>query len=141
MAKFSAGLTGKCPHCLQGVRFEGARQFAGGNNWGATEGYILGNHYRVIEELIEVLRLTTATCPECHRLIVTLETTQQAKINGNFEPEQEFLIWPRQSSRPIPPEVQDEHPKIAEDYVEAVAVLNISPKQVQLYQGAVFRRS
>ena len=41
------------------------------------------------------------------------------------ESEGRWLLWPRSTDRPVPQEVEKE---IAEDFSEAVAVLNISPK-------------
>jgi hypothetical protein len=59
---------------------------------------------------------------------VTIESGKFTKVGTShfqFEPDNEYVVWPIQYTRPIPSEV----PKhIAIDYQEAAAVLNISPK-------------
>lgn len=128
MATYQEDLTGKCPHCTTVVRFERARSRFAGNNWQHQTALFLGNEFRERNEITEILLLTTASCPECKRLIITLETSKVADIQGEFAVEKEFLVWPRQGARPVPQEVRDEHLKIAEDYDEAAAVLSMSPK-------------
>jgi len=109
MTTYVPGSRGRCPHCLTTVKFLKGKQEA-------------LNYMHADERLW----MTIALCPECGRLIVTLETGEYLPGPGKeFAAEKEFVVWPRESSRPVPKEVPGH---IAADYKEAAEVLNISPK-------------
>lgn len=117
MATYAPDSRGRCPHCLTVVRFEQA----------------LLDHSRQLNIHIggvairsnkESIRFTGANCPECGKLILTVET-------GKWKPEMfvaedEFVVCPLQSTRPPVPKEVPAH--IAADYNEAALVLNLSPK-------------
>jgi phage FluMu protein Com len=110
MAVYKRGAQERCPRCLTVVRFEFANQ---------DLGLKLDND----ENLVVVF----ARCPQCNHVIITVEFGKFVpKDDGKaFVAENEFVVWPRQTTRPVPPEVPSH---IASDYTEAVEVLNISPK-------------
>lgn len=113
MATFSANAFAKCPHCQTTVKFPGA----------SVEDV---KSYHGQEEM----RITAARCPQCQKVAVTIEigqfkVTDATASRKKFEPESEYVVWPQQYTRPVPSEVPLH---IADDYNEAAAVLNISPK-------------
>lgn len=105
MSRYQANTTGRCPHCLVGVRFERVENAV----W--------------FTSAKETILAIPCSCPECGRPVVTLQAGTGSR--SNFEVQQEILAWPLQSSRPVPPEVPDH---IADDYREAAIVLQFSPK-------------
>lgn len=121
MAFYNVGSKNQCPHCLTGVRFINHK------NREANSKYIYqtdGN---------EAILTEVAVCPECDRPILSVKIGEISGFNSHGQPlelsvKQEFVAWPRQGHRPIPKEVRDESPDIAEDYSEAVMTLSISPK-------------
>jgi hypothetical protein len=70
----------------------------------------------------ETVILTGASCPECGRLIFTIETTRGTEHVSD----EEHVLWPLQSTRPPVPKEVPQH--IAADYEEAALVLNLSPE-------------
>jgi len=107
---YSPGARNRCPHCLTVVKFEGARVS------------VTDNPVLLIDGSEESLRFTAVNCPQCGRLILTVETREQ--YSDYFK--DEFVIWPLQNARPLVPEEVPSH--IAADYKEAAAVLGLSPK-------------
>jgi len=69
----------------------------------------------------ETVILTGASCPECGRLILTIQTRGTEHV-----PAEEHVLWPLQSTRPPVPKEVPQH--IATDYEEAALLLNLSPK-------------
>ncbi len=122
MPNFQPHSTGRCPHCQISVRFENAIIQPG---HGAT--YKLGTFYLDApdqsEKVVEHLSITSSACPECGGLVLVIETR-----NNDFgisQVDNEYILWPLRSARPIANEVP-EH--IKGDYEEAALVLNLSPK-------------
>jgi Domain of unknown function (DUF4145) len=97
----------KCPHCQQGIH----------------ESFVRGGAFVVFNS-----RQWTSyyqTCPECLEDIITLEALIISS-QGNHPYVDKFIAYPqRSSSRPVPSEVPDPY---KQDFNEAVAVLNLSPK-------------
>ena len=114
MAKYKSHSKAECPHCRTVV------QFPSTNN---VEDVI------DFQDSAEEMRITAVRCPSCHRLTVTVELGKFPNKTGSkaheFEASTEHIVWPLQYIRPIPTEVPNH---IAVDYLEAAAVLNISPK-------------
>ena len=120
MAKYASNTNAECPHCHVVVQFP-------------RTNYIQDIH--AFNEASEEMRITAVCCPNCRRLVVTVEPGTFTREEGGYliEPNSEHVVWPLQYVRPIPTEVP-EH--IALDYREAAAVLNLSPKA----SSAVSRR-
>lgn len=70
------------------------------------------------------LKLVPSSCPNCQKVIITALTGSYG--NNIFHPKEEYVIWPRMYCRN--PVSQDVPSHIAEDYNEAAAVLDFSPK-------------
>lgn len=67
--------------------------------------------------------------PECRQLIVRGHSTQTRLTSG--VPEETTETWfahPRRASRPLDPLVSQKAPELADDYAEASAILDISPR-------------
>lgn len=110
MAVYTPNETGRCPHCLTVVRFEYGRM--GQYGVGVT----------TIGSEKESLRLTVAKCPQCGRVILTIEKMGQEQDTI----EEPFVFWPLQGARPAVPTEVPEY--IANDYREAALLLRLSPK-------------
>ncbi len=110
MVDYKIDERGQCPHCQTVVRFIKASRGA----WGAEYGGVS-----------EDLDVYVSECPECGRLIVTLEEVEHITQGSNIMIDQ-HAVWPLFTSRPPVPEIVDEH--IAKDYNEAALVLNLSAK-------------
>lgn len=108
MATFAPGTRRQCPHCLTVVKFES-----------------LPRAFTMMEGPKEDLQYVTAGCPECGRLVLTIETGHFTPGSG-FVVDKEFIVWPLQSARPPVPKEVPAH--IATDYNEAALVLSLSPK-------------
>ena len=63
-------------------------------------------------------------CPECERPIIRLWEGTENSL-GDFQEKAEYLVYPRGSLRPLPPEVGDPY---KQDFMEACAVLGDSLK-------------
>lgn len=122
MPKYQPHSTGKCPHCLTSVRFEYVAVQTSRSNFENTA-TIFVDAPTQREKDIEHLTFTTAACPECGGLILTIEP--RYKGFGASQLGNEYIVWPLRSARPIPKEVP-EH--IRGDYEEAALVLNLSAK-------------
>lgn len=122
MPKFQSIATGKCPHCLTSVRFEYVTAEIGGSHHGNTSGVYLDAHPQNGKE-VESITLTTAGCPNCGGLILTVEARTHGF--GTSQVGVEYIVWPLQSARPVPEEVPE---TLSEDYGEAALTLNLSPK-------------
>jgi len=122
MPKIRPIATGKCPHCLTSVRFEhvSIETAAGGHSNSAT---IHVDAHSQEGKDVERITLTTAACPECGALIITIEPRNDGF--GTSELGAEYVVWPLRSARPIPEEVPQH---IRADYSEAALVLNLSAK-------------
>jgi hypothetical protein len=121
MAKYQALSTEKCPNCLNSVRFEVTNVQTGSNSFQVGAIHLDAPNQPGKE--VERLTITTASCPACGKVILTIESR-----NEKFEEAQlykEYVVWPLRSSRPIPKEVPVH---IRADYEEAALVLNLSPK-------------
>ncbi|MFL5806938.1 MAG: DUF4145 domain-containing protein [Roseiflexaceae bacterium] len=73
----------------------------------------------------ERLDLMGSCCPHCKKPILTLQYFEQRSDDQWGTAGDEFLVWPLQSMRLVPPEVPAD---IASDYNEAALVLSFSPK-------------
>ncbi len=98
MEQYRPGYRGTCPHCATVVLFDGKSVLLG-----------TGSSY-------EMLHAIYALCPNCRRIVVTLETSSG---------DESFVAWPIGGSRPVPTEVPAD---ITKDYREASAILYLSPK-------------
>lgn len=111
--------TGRCPHCKVGVRFERCTVIVGGNqNPNVVE-------LRVQTPSVFMLDLAMAACPECGRPIVGV--TQIIPPNQPGQP-LDSLLWPDTGARPVPIEVEQKSPNLAEDFREASCVFPKSKK-------------
>jgi len=121
--KFRPLATGKCPNCTTHVRFEGvSAKFAGGP-WQQMIAQLEIEAPSQGVNPIEAITLSTAACPDCGALILTVEARESGF--GASELGVEYVTWPLRAARPVPPEVP-EH--VRGDYSEAALVLNLSPK-------------
>jgi hypothetical protein len=122
MPKYEPHSTDKCPNCLNSVRFEFvAVQTTSAGSHSTSTIYVDAPSQNNKE--VERLSVTTASCPACGKVILTIEPR-----NENFEEAQvdkEYVVWPLRSARPIPKEVPMH---IRADYEEAALVLNLSAK-------------
>ncbi|MFN8414516.1 MAG: DUF4145 domain-containing protein [Anaerolineales bacterium] len=104
---------GKCLHCQTIVRFESTP-----NNRGDWHTNVIGGN--------EQLVIAYTHCPNCQKLIVTIEKINLDHENGNYITGEEHIVWPISGGRaPAPQEVPNH---ISSDYNEASAVLQISAK-------------
>jgi hypothetical protein len=105
-----------CPHCSKGIHFESYHSSA--YAYDDKKGKKKSSGYAV----------THGFCPACDELIVLLEegTYQEDKYGSRLATvTSEEVIYPKSASRPVQPEVPDIY---KDDYLEAAAVLNMSPK-------------
>lgn len=109
MAKITPGYRGKCLHCQTIVKFESPAS----NNCLA----------RVIAEN-EQVDIHMAQCPECLKLIITIE--KLIYQGSAYRAVKEQIVWPLSSGRPPAP--ADIPESIAQDYNEASLVLPYSAK-------------
>lgn len=105
-----------CPDCAKAIHFQRSSRWAYpyAENEGGSKG--LG------------FAITHGFCPACSRLIVLLEDGKYKKTDygGDLtEVTSEDVLYPKSSSRPVQPEVPEIY---KDDFLEAVAVLNLSPK-------------
>ncbi len=110
MTKYGIESRTKCLYCQTTVKFEAP-----------------ANSVRLIDVIAqaEQVRLSFAECPNCRRIIVTLQKLQNLQSVG-YQPISEQVVWPVSSGRPpAPPEVPD---AIARDYNEGAVVLPFSAK-------------
>ncbi len=116
----------ECPHCGKGIHYSPTKIRIGCDS--------------------EVCwQLEGEICPECTRLILYLESGQAVtgrsgqkpgphiKVDGDWHVPTvnkiaRRLVNPPGPMRPIPPEVLQSAPEVAEDFVEACLVLPFSPK-------------
>ena len=118
MATYEQNSRNRCPHCLTTVRFEHA-VWEKGRLPSAITLQSASNKER--------LRFVCVSCPECGRMILTIEPfNESADSRERIVGEQEVVIWPLQSARPPVPKQVPEH--IGADYQEAALVLSLSPK-------------
>jgi hypothetical protein len=105
----------KCPHCSVGVSVYFEEIFA----------YPDGNH----DKTGSGLDIAWDFCPECAGLLIRLRKGKYIKdgqYSGSLKTvEQEQIVYPPYSTRPVEPEVPERY---RNDYLEASAILNISPK-------------
>lgn len=96
-----------CPHCSQAFHDEPRR------------------HGLLAERVNGPKRFAVdwRVCPVCQRMIVGLQYEQFA---GGFPIPHELTVWPTSTSRPLPEEIDDDN--VRQDYLEAAAVLDVSPK-------------
>lgn len=101
-----------CPHCLTSVRFEETRP-----NLDVAK----------IQGPTETLGAISAACPQCGKVVLTIGPGHwdESKPNPPFKFDEQYIVWPLQATRPVPPEVPDH---IAADYKEAAITLSFSPK-------------
>ena len=123
--KYLPNTSGRCPHCSTTVRFESSRMTVSAGGLEASAPVM--EQLSPVDDSEKILFLTFAKCPECSGLILTVATGKRGTLPG-FIAEEEFLVWPIQSARPLPKEVKKQSPEIAADYQEAALVLNFSPK-------------
>lgn len=116
MATYKQDSRNRCPHCLTVVRFEHVSYEQG--RFPATVTLTSASNK-------ERLLFTCVSCPECGWIILTIEPYINPDGRQWTVGEEEFVIWPLRSARPVPEEVP-EH--IATDYREAALILNLSPK-------------
>ena len=123
---------GKCPYCGLGIRFEtpvlNIPGFTSDIKVAQLNWYIPREGYPgSASDSDDYLMLRAGSCPECKRISVVVNVQHAGSSYENYR-----LAWPHikdgKYMRPVPTEVEDEHPFIAEDYREAASVLEISPK-------------
>lgn len=122
MSTYQPNSTGKCPHCLTSVRFEYVAVKTNSSSFEYISTMFVDAPSQQGKD-VEQLTITTAACPECGGLVLTIEP--HYKSFGAAERGHEYIVWPLRSARPIPKEVP-EH--IKGDYEEAALVLNFSSK-------------
>jgi hypothetical protein len=72
--------------------------------------------------------LDVRKCPACHRLVLELAAHEPIKIASATVPGEEkvrYLVRPKVAGRPRPPSAVP--PQIADDYIQASAVISDSP--------------
>jgi len=110
MPKLDVHSRNRCLHCQTIVRFDVPAN---------------GSHYIQVIADKEQMGVTFVECPNCRRIIVTIEKLQHVQSVG-YQPNSEYIVWPLSSGRPPAP---DEVPiNIAQDYNEASLVLPFSAK-------------
>jgi endogenous inhibitor of DNA gyrase (YacG/DUF329 family) len=110
------GLDQKCPHCGREVQYKAAEQkFPTEVEWGGDYSLLVASGEN------ESVSVHSALCPSCKRPVLQLfyGTFKDGKVTSSH------LVYPRNASRYIPPEVP---PTIKADFQEAVEVLPISQK-------------
>lgn len=100
-----------CPHCNTVVKLEWQES----GIFGSAQSFEQGH------------RVAHAACPACEGLVVMLRTgALRSSLEGKqLTVESEELLFPKAAPRPVPPEVPSE---IKADYIEAFALLSVSPK-------------
>ena len=112
---YIADTDGTCPHCGRALRFRKPES-------GAAEAFF------TIESSGSSGYVTVSVCPSCRESIIAFHYSAELETRGGFPAitERHMLLFPRhRSDRSAPGEVPE---GVAEDYNEAVAVLDDSPK-------------
>lgn len=105
---------GKCPHCLEKLRFEPARlslENPSGNVFGQVDSSAASCRIHGAREIVEAI---AAACPSCGKPIVSIV----AEGTG-------WRAYPLAQSRSIPEEVSSGDKEVAEDYREPSLLLNL----------------
>jgi len=111
MANYKLNERGKCPHCQTVVKFEPPKS---------------KSPYERVDAVKEKLNIWKVQCPECLKLIVTIEKLEYDIGIEQWYVISEQIVWPLSSGRPPAPENVPSH--LADDYNEAALVLLFSPK-------------
>ena len=109
-----------CPHCNTGVNI--------------TFRETQLPHYANKAGGLRAWQIRQGQCPECKESVLYLVPGRFATPQHPFQAEQERMIEPASGSRPCPPEVPA---ALAKDFLEASAVISISPQA----SAALSRRS
>lgn len=112
MTDYQANSTGRCPHCLTGVRFEPTNPSL---------------DPAVVSGIKQEIGILSSCCPQCGKVILTVGPSRASDAMGlrRYTLIERHVVWPLQNARPVPADVP-EH--IAADYREAATVLNLSAK-------------
>ena len=137
MSDYTIPSRGKCPYCLLPTRFEQTAfvsqrvyPIAQSENIEARTGQVFTPiHQQSIVRYKEPVNERGASfyasaCAACGGVVVVL---QRLNIQGKPR-EKPRMVFPFNSSRPIPAVVKEQSPHIASDYEEAASVLELSPK-------------
>lgn len=108
MTRFKPDARGRCPHCLATVKFARPAR----SEHACIE--LAGRE--------EALRVNAVECPNCGRLAVSVETLTAA-VRGKWVSDEEFVVWPRQSERSLPPAVPRD---MVMDYKAAALLLGLN---------------
>jgi hypothetical protein len=68
---------------------------------------------------------------DCRQLVVRAHDIYRYRLDGDPTPNERaetWLVYPRRQSRPLDPLVAEEAPDLADDFSEAAAILEISPR-------------
>jgi hypothetical protein len=110
---------GSCPHCRQGVQFVGPLFSEDGGKASQHDGPMSilysTSKGKITTEVIAVM----CPMPACTRFSIFLVDSANDVVR---------CVYPGDGDRPVPIEVDNEHPSIASDFREAAAVLPFSPK-------------
>lgn len=114
------GTTGACPHCKVHVRFEEAQVER------MQQSVKLNSYLTISTESAKQIALQAASCPSCGMPILT--TVYFYDYDESYREPMDTLLWPDTAARPIPPEVSEAAPELAEDFREAAVVFSKSKK-------------
>lgn len=121
----------RCPHCGVVVLFEPPALKAGAASRGGATGTALDTCYMIGGDGGgKGIATELAFCPSCGNVAITVVgRVFTAGTRGRVGPVgNAVLVYPRSRPRPIPSAVTDADPDLADDFREAVAVLQDSPK-------------
>ncbi|MDH4162500.1 MAG: DUF4145 domain-containing protein [Nitrospirota bacterium] len=105
-----------CPHCSKGIYFEES----------GISAYSYDTEKKTAKE--DGYAITHGFCPACHQLIVLLQEGKYKETQYGTTLEDvssEEILYPKAATKPVQPEVPDIYKN---DFLEAVSVLNLSPK-------------
>ncbi len=105
-----------CPHCGKGIHFE------------SPDSAVYHSLNKEEEPKGSGFAVTHGFCPLCEELIVILEEGEYKKDKYGeslTSVSSEEILYPKMAIRPVQPEVPEIYKN---DFLEAVAVLNLSPK-------------
>lgn len=71
------------------------------------------------------LKFSICSCPQCKKPIIVIDTISSEK---DVDVQLGSILWPQTSNRPIPKEVEEVDPNVANDFREAALVLPLSAK-------------
>lgn len=127
------GERGPCPHCGVHVHFEAPNLVSSPGNLDGVKGRAFDTCYIGIQTdrgFKRGIATDLALCPSCQNVAITvLGTVLSVGVGQTTEAlGTPMVVHPRNRNRPVPPLVAAVNPDLAEDYQQASAVLQDSPK-------------